>query len=141
MQANPYLVVSSLLFLVPTTYAAYTRIWSAYAVLLYITAVSSLYHATKNEKLFYLDQTACILYAAYSGYQLYKNNVIYVWYFSAGFSILVYYGGYLTNSMVYSPNIVIATMCDIMMHFICITSGITIIYIIDSRNKSITLSV
>jgi hypothetical protein len=137
MNPNPYLVGTSLLFIVPASYAAYTRFWSACAVLTYLMTVSSIYHATKNNYLFYLDQTACILYALYTMHQSYKHGLIYVWYVGTGFTVLVYYGGYLTQSLVYSRNLVVATVCYGVMHLMVNACGMIVIYLVDCRAKAI----
>jgi len=133
MQPNPYLIATSLMFIIPASYAAYTKYWSACLVLTYLTLVSTIYHATKNNYLFYLDQTACIIYALYTMCQSYKYGLIYVWYVGTGFTVIVYYGGYLTQSLVYSPNLLVATICHAMMHLIVNACGIMVIYIVDYR--------
>jgi len=137
MKPNPYLVVSSTLFVIPTTLAANYRFWNIYAIFLYITIVSSLYHATKYPPLLYLDYPGCYTVILVLGYETYKVNKFTE--FALYYSVcgILFWGGYFTKRLVFSENQIEQTVSHLTMHLIVIASGVMTTYQIN-RIKNLT---
>lgn len=129
MEPNPYLVCSSLLFIVPTTMGAYYRQWNLYLTFLLITIISSLYHATKNKYLIIIDYAACynIVYVMY--YQTAKIGQTQNYLIWTGACGMLFWGGYLTKRLVHSPNITEKNISHVLMHLIVVFSGISASYL------------
>ena len=118
MEPNPYLVASSLTFIIPTTLAAYNQQWLHYSILLNLMLMSSLYHATKNITLFYLDQVACFALTASTIRLSLINNHYTVPITTIGYTIGTYYGGYMYNTFIWSPDKSVATFYHVIMHIV-----------------------
>jgi hypothetical protein len=133
MEPNPYLVGSSLLFVIPTTMGAYYRQWDLYFTFLFITLISSLYHATKNKYLLCIDYVACynIVYVLYYN----TRNIGYTYYYMIGTSscAVLFWGGYLTNHFIFSTHKFERNVTHIGMHLIVVVSGIFASYLINKE--------
>jgi hypothetical protein len=129
MQPNPYLVCSSLLFVIPTTMGAYYRQWNMYFTFLFIMIISSLYHATKNKYLIIIDYIACynIVYVMY--YQTAKINQTQNYIIWCGACGVLFWGGYVTKRLVHSPNMIEKNISQVFMHLIVIFSGMYASYL------------
>ena len=140
MEPNPYLVGSSLLFLITTTMAANYRQWVIYSVFLYISFISSLYHATKNRYLLPFDYMGCyiVLYTLYQE----TNKLGYILHFKIGSSCcaLLFWGGYFTNHLTWSDNKIEATLSHLVMHFITITAAICTSHLMSVEDKKVNES-
>ena len=123
MEPNPYLVCSSLLFIIPTTAGAYYRQWNMYLTFLLITIISSLYHATKNKYLIIIDYFACynIVYVMY--YQTAKIGQTQNYLIWTGACGILFWGGYLTKRLVFSPDTIENNISHVSMHLIVVFSG------------------
>jgi hypothetical protein len=117
-QPNPYLVLSSILFIIPATLAAYKNLWSEYFACIIITLISSIHHATRLTITSYLDKIACY-YLTYIFYISSKKiNKLYIWIIGAGYSIIVYNVGYIFNMMAWNKVYYISTLWHISMHLV-----------------------
>lgn len=128
MKPNPYLVLSSTLFVIPTTVAANYRDWNIYAIFLYMTVVSSLYHATKYPPLLYLDYPGCYTVVVILGYETYKIQKFKEFAFYSSLCAMLFWGGYLTDRLVFSDNEIEQTVTHFMMHLIVMVSGVRTSY-------------
>jgi hypothetical protein len=123
MQPNPYIVASSILFTVPMSIAANNRHWNIYAIFLYITLVSSIYHATKYQPLLLLDYPGCYAVVAVLGYEChtigkFKECLLY-----SSMCAVLFWGGYATKRLVFSEDNVEQTVSHVIMHMIVIISA------------------
>jgi hypothetical protein len=123
MQPNPYIVASSILFVIPTTIAASYRHWKIYAVFQYMTIVSSLYHATKYPPLLFLDYPGCYAIVAVLGYERYKIRQFKQAILYSSMCALLFWGGYITNRLTYSNNVIEQSISHVIMHLIVIISA------------------
>ena len=123
MQPNPYIVGSSILFAVPMSIAANHRHWNIYAVFLYMTIVSSLYHATKYQPLLLLDYPGCYGVVAVLGYECYTIRKFKECLLYSSMCAVLFWGGYMTNRLTYSSDPVEQTVSHGIMHMIVIISA------------------
>lgn len=130
MKPNPYLVLSSISFVIPTTVAANYRIWNLYAIFLYMTVVSSIYHATKYPPLLYLDYPGCYTLVFVVGYETYKIQKFREFIFSCSVCAILFWGGYFTKRFVFSENYMEKTITHCMLHIIVMLSGVRTNYLI-----------
>lgn len=121
---NYVLVASSMLFIIPSTIAVSQQFWVGYAICLYTSIISSLYHATKLYSIFWLDQSACALYTLYMIYLCNSKGSDATWIIPSTLSFLLYYGGYATQTMIWNPKTEIATVWHVFMHSMCSVTGI-----------------
>lgn len=123
MEPNPYLTLSSILFIIPTTMSAYNRQWNLYATFLFLTIVSSLYHATKYQPLLYLDYPGCYLVVLVTGYENWKNGRTIFWMKSCSLCCILFWGGWIFNSLIFSKDNIEKNVSHVGMHVIFIVSG------------------
>lgn len=136
MEPNPYLVCSSLLFVIPTTMGAYYRQWNIYFTFLLMTLISSLYHATKNQYLVIVDYSACynIVYVMYYQTSKIGHRTNYFIYSGACAACAVlFWGGYLTNHLVFSADPFEKNVSHVTMHLIVISSAIATSYLTNKK--------
>ncbi len=118
---NPYLVFSSLLFLVPSYYSSWSKqLWLTTYALNGLVIASSAYHLTKHHVLYYIDQGAVISLFARSiidGYYGGTTCIIIVSLTNA-ICFYLYYYGRLTQSLIWSPSFLEATVSHVCMHSI-----------------------
>ncbi len=140
MEPNPYLVGSSLLFLIPTTMAAIYRQWPMYFALLYISFISSLYHATKYKYLLPFDYIGCyvLLYTLYQ--ETSKLGYLLHFKIGSGSCAILFWGGYLTNHLTWSDNKIEASLSHLVMHFIVIASSICTSHLMSIEDKKVNES-
>ena len=122
LQPNPYLVATSLTFLIPATFFAFQGQWLMYTSNVMISIISTLYHATKWPPLFYIDVCMAniltllhLLYAIQMGY----------WYLplpGIGYSILMFIYGHKYTCFVWHPSLDQATRWHISMHIVVVIS-------------------
>jgi len=133
MEPNPYLVGSSLLFVIPTTMGAYYKQWDLYMTFLFITLISSLYHATKNKYLLSIDYIACynIVYVLY--YTTQTIGYTYTYILSSGSCAFLFWGGYLTNRFIFSDNKIEKNISHVGLHLIVLVSGVSASYLTNQK--------
>jgi hypothetical protein len=130
MEPNPYLVISSVLFAIPTTIAAYNRHWLLYSIFLYMTIVSSIYHATKYQPLLYLDYPGCYALVLITGYENWKIKKM-IHYFSMGsIVVILYWGGWITGHLIFADNVLEKNISHAGMHIIVSIGGVLSSYLI-----------
>jgi hypothetical protein len=113
---NPYLVLTSTLFIIPAFIAGYYKFWLESSACILISFISSIHHAYRTNYTYILDQLACY-YLAYVFYMTCaKLNVRYAWYIGVGYSITVYNIGKLFNILTWDPDYIISTLWHISMH-------------------------
>ena len=133
MEPNPYLVASSVLFAIPTTVAAYNRHWRMYAVFLYISLVSSIYHATKYKPLLYLDYPGVTMLVLIIGFENWKIKKM-IHYFSMGSVIVVlYWGGWFTGHLIFAENKIEKNISHAGMHILVSIGGVLTSYLMASH--------
>ena len=119
MQPNPWLIATSLAFLIPLGYTLSDRRTFILAGALWLVViVSTLYHATKDPVLFWLDQVAVftvVLSALYFGLKQGGAPLVIMGIVGAGCA-LMYYGGWLFDSLVWSEHFATATASHALMH-------------------------
>jgi hypothetical protein len=133
MEPNPYLVCSSIMFTIPTSMGAYYRQWNLYFTFLLITIISSIYHATKNQYLVILDYAACynVVYVLYrQTVKINQTRNFIVW--CAACAVL-FWGGYVTNHFVFSPESFERNISHVGMHLIVIGSGCAASYLTNKQ--------
>ena len=118
---NPYLVLSSLLFLAPM-YSAYhiQELWATMVALGGLIIASTSYHMTKNGVLYYIDQGAVIILFLRSIIDGLGGGdgclTISVAVNSACFYL--YYYGRLYQGLIWSPDFFVATASHACMHIL-----------------------
>ena len=126
MEPNPYLVVSSILFVIPTTMSAYKRKWLLYGTYIYITIISSIYHATKYQPLLYLDYPGCYAIVIVTAYENWKTGRVLHWILATFMCGVLFWGGWVSNRFVFSPNQFEKNISHVGMHLIVnICGGLT----------------
>jgi hypothetical protein len=117
-EPNPWLIASSLLFLLPALEARRQHVAATATTLLSLSIVSALYHLTKNPVLYYLDQLAVLAIVSRSIVDGLKGGgaslqiCVAV---NAG-SFVLYYVGLATHGLIWSPNFWVATGSHAFMH-------------------------
>jgi hypothetical protein len=129
MEPNPFLVGTSVLFVIPTTLAAYHRQWHLYAPFLFMSIISSVYHATKYRPLLYLDYPGCYWVLITLGVETYKIGQFHFFMLFSGMCGFLFWGGYLLERFVHSPEIVEKTFSHMLMHMIVVGSSIATSYL------------
>jgi hypothetical protein len=124
MLPNYFLIGSSLLFIIPATIAELQQFWVGYYISLFTTIISSMYHATNLRELAVLVELSYILCAMCTFYTCMIKGSIALWCIPAGFCALVYYGGYLTKTMVWDPDQGVATTWHVIMHIVSSGTGV-----------------
>ena len=130
---NPYLVMSSITCIIPLTLSANYKQWDLYFSLLYILLSSVVYHSTKNYTVYWIDQSACyvVIYVLFEKCVKLKETVhFYTWSGTVG---VLYFGGYFTKRLVWSPDYIEATGCHVLMHLIVMTSASAVSYLTNAR--------
>ena len=118
MEPNLWLVLSSFTFLAPALTCYKTSNYFLTSVYILVTVSSSVYHATKNPYLLYLDYPlmqfghATVLYYIIDGkwasMPYYTLWLLYV--------IFIYYYGYKNNILVWNPDLEAATPWHMSLH-------------------------
>ena len=121
-QPNPYLVFTSLLFVIPTTTAAYYRQWIPYSASLAITLASSIYHATKYRPILIVDKMACYYLTATNLYFATKHGLIVVPVSASLYCILVFFYGHYYKRFVFAQDKQEALAWHISMHLVVMVS-------------------
>jgi hypothetical protein len=130
MEPNPYLVASSVLFAIPTTVAAYNRHWSLYAVFLYISLISSIYHATKYQPLLYLDYPGVCMLCAVIGFENWKIGKMDHYFGMGSIIVILYWGGWFTGHLIFAENVLEKNISHAGMHILVSIGGVLSSYFI-----------
>ena len=120
MSPNPYLVTSTLFFLVPAALAVQMGLMAPAIIFSCLVVASISYHTTKDSTLFWIDQVACAAAIGGLGYLAWITGPIgyVIGVLTAGACGLLYYYGWYTTSLVWSPEFWPATRAHILMHTI-----------------------
>lgn len=119
MQPNPWLIATSLAFIIPLVYGIYKRAYILVAGVLTVLVCSTLYHSTKDPVLFWVDQISVIyLITALLLYSYQKLRWIGISMVTAGILLnsVLYYYGWFTKSLVWSEEFKTATTAHATMH-------------------------
>jgi len=111
MKPNYWLVLSSLTLIAPAIVCHKTGDHGLKLMYILLTTVSSVYHATKNPYLVYLDYSCAQLTNAYSLYIIIKGGWASMPCYSLWLSyiMIVYYYGYINKSLIWNPDLDAAT--------------------------------
>jgi hypothetical protein len=115
---NPYLVATSLLFVIPTTTMAYYGQWWLYSTTLFLTLASSLYHATKYQPLLIVDKTACNLLTVVHMYYAHSHGIYAVPMTGIAYCGLVFTYGNAAKRFVFDPCRTTALRWHMSMHLV-----------------------
>ena len=127
---NPYLVTSTLTFVIPLYYANLLQIWSTQYVFGSLIIASSAYHMTKHPLLYYTDQcmVAALIYRSIidglAGGHICTSITAFI-------NILcgyLYYYGRLKQSLIWSPDFYTATASHACMHSLVAIGYTTLLY-------------
>ena len=118
LQPNPYLVCTSLLFVVPTTTTAYYRQWVPYSASMFLMLASSIYHATKYQPILIVDKVACYYLTATNLYYATQHGVITVPVLASLYCMLVFHYGHYTRTFVFAEDKQEALGWHISMHLV-----------------------
>ena len=118
MKPNYWLVLSSLSFIAPAIICQKTGYYGLSRMYILVTTVSSVYHATKNPSLVYLDYSLSQLTHAATVYTILKGEwdsmpAYSLW---LSYAIFIYYYGYLTKTLVWNPDLDSATPWHMTLH-------------------------
>ena len=118
---NPYLVLSSLLFLAPM-YSAYhiQELWVTTAALGGLIVASTSYHMTKNGVLYYIDQGAISILFLRSIIDGLRggSGCLTIALAVNGTCFYLYYYGRLYQGLIWSPDFFVATASHACMHLL-----------------------
>jgi hypothetical protein len=132
---NPYLVASSICFILPTTIAAYYQVWDLYASNISVVIISSIYHSTKNVYIFWVDQAMVLFYTCTFIRFCMRNNLNYLSISTLLYSMYIYYIGYRYTLYIWSVNSIEANLYHISMHIAALLSNTCAIYIYGNRRE------
>ncbi len=128
MQMNPWLMATSATFVVPYVAAARVGAPMLAASSLALALVSSLYHATKDPVLFWVDQIAVFFLAAATLIHGYRYNTIIISCTFIGLNMVLYYIGWYLTHLVWSHDFMVATTSHAFMHLWTIFGVCILIY-------------
>jgi len=142
MKSNPLLVLSSLSFIFPAI--LYYNLNKYYSTLLYIgvTTISSMYHHTKAPELLYLDIPFAHLSHLVTLCQIIPGRWASMPYYSLWLSYIlyIYYYGSINKSMVWNPNLEIATWWHMTVHISTAATTCYTVYATHALTKTSNLS-
>lgn len=118
MEPNYLLVLSSLSFIIPGIVSYNTCNYDVSVLFILESIVSSLYHATKNPYILYIDYSLNQITHIISLYRILPGKFTSIPYYTIWllYVICIYYYGYLTKSLVWNPNLDAATPWHISLH-------------------------
>jgi hypothetical protein len=128
MMFNPWLIATSVAFTLPYIYAARMGASLLSFASLALATVSSLYHATKDPTLFWIDQVVVIHMAAATLLHGYRHGTIHISCSFIGVNMILYYVGWYFTSLIWSHTYIIATTAHAFMHVWTIVGIFTILY-------------
>ena len=123
LEPNPWLVTSSLCFLIPTTLNAIKDQWSLYTVNVTVVFVSSLYHANKLFPLFYVDIVAANSLALIHLFYTIESYVRWITILDILYCAFLFYYGYAHKQYVWDVRKSHATFWHVSMHISVIASA------------------
>ena len=123
MLANYYLVGSSLLFIIPATIAQLQQFWLGYYAGLFTTIISAMYHLTKLKELFWPERLAYFLYTTSIIHICKKKGFVTLYCIPSFLCTTIYYGGYVTRTMIWDPDQRVATTWHVILHIISSGTG------------------
>ncbi len=138
MLPNPYLVGTTMLFLIPVVIAASLGAVPYALTFLLLTVASISYHSTKNTALFWVDQGACgaaalaLCAAGFTGLWPATVSALTI----SGISILYYYG-WAQQRLVWSTDFWTATSSHMLMHLIAVIGATTTLWLAYKDNSNI----
>ena len=133
---DPILLLTSLSFIAPVTYAAYHDMWDIYSSLLCVLLTSVAYHSSKDPILMRIDQASIvqlIIMSCKTGYEL---ELLYIGIFNLSWMYYVYIHGYKTNSLAFHPNYIVASLFHGSFHVSTSVSWMYGIYVKQLQNES-----
>lgn len=133
---DPILFLTSLLYIAPTTYAAYHDMWDIYSSLLCVLLTSVAYHSSKEPILKHIDRVAIfqlILLTCKTGYEL---ELLYIGILNFLWIYYVYIYGYKMNSLAFHPNYTVASLFHGSFHMSTAISWMYGIYVKQLQNES-----
>jgi len=118
MKPNYWLVLSSLSFLAPAQICYNTNNYALSDLYIVVTAVSSLYHATKSPYLVYIDYSLSQIAHVVTLRVILDGKWASMPYYSIWLSyvIFIYYYGYLNKTLVWNPDLDKATPWHMSLH-------------------------
>jgi len=133
---NPILFLTSLLYIAPTTYAAYHDMWDIYSSLLCVLLTSVAYHGSKEPILKYIDRAAIVQLALLSLKTGYELQLLFLAILNLSWMYYVYIHGYKTNSLAFHPNYIVASLFHGSFHMSTSVSWMYGIYVKQLQNES-----
>ena len=122
IRPNPFLVLSSLCFVVPITINAFKHQWMLYSINMGILMASSLYHATKYPPLFYVDATLGYFLTFLHFYHSLLFGYGFITLPGIAYCLLMFWYGYLHQCFVWHPSLLYATIWHLSMHGVVLIS-------------------
>lgn len=121
MKPNPYLVLSSLTLGAPAITSYLMNDYLMMSLYGSLTIISSIYHATKNPHLVYLDYTTAQITHAFTIHRIIPGGSASLPYYSGwlAYVVFIYYYGYVNKVMVWNPDLDAATPWHMSLHFAC----------------------
>ena len=132
MNPNPWLVATSLTFLLPATLFAGKGLWYLYYSNIAVVTVSAMYHATKWAPLFYIDVATANTFAVLHTLYAIEKGVHLIPVPGLLYSLLMFWVGYQQRQFVWHPNLVYATLWHMSMHMAVISSITTLALLTNS---------
>ena len=126
LEPNPFLVASSLGFIVPITLNVLYHQWALYSINVAMMLASTMYHATKWPPLFYLD--ASLGYALTFVHFYYSIQMGQPFLTAPGitYCIIMFWYGYRHRCFVWDPSLNRATLWHLSMHAAVLASVISV---------------
>jgi hypothetical protein len=113
---NPFLVLSSISFILPMTIAINKKYYLQYFSLLSLLLTSVLYHATKNNIIFWLDKIILYMTMILFLVDCHYSNHIYLPIILNIYNIYMYFYGYMTEQYVFSNTYWISMLSHASLH-------------------------
>lgn len=115
---DPILIISSLLFVVPITYAAHHRYWYIYLSFLFMLVTSVAFHSSKNSFILKLDLVAIVNIILLSLVTAYYINCLPLFIVGSSWILFIYIYGYMNKTMAFSPSYVESRLYHSTIHMI-----------------------
>ena len=126
LEPNPYLVASSLGFIVPISFNLVYHQFHLYSINVAIMLISSIYHVSKYPPLFYLDAFTGYFVAIINSYHSIQHGYSLIPIPSILYAVIMFWYGYKYNCFVWDPSLSRATLWHLSMHISSITTITTV---------------
>jgi hypothetical protein len=113
---NIILVSTSFIFVIPLTFTLYNQQWLASSACTFILITSVAHHWKKRQETLLLDKVACYYLGAVSLLYAVKYEILYIVLPFTIYTLIIYYYGYLTKSMVWCEDNREATLWHSTIH-------------------------